>query len=102
MSEVLPIGGPGADRLRDRLDFLVEPWLEVENAKRRVLILRFGDDIAAVGRGRERVTVFDTPYAGERDEKLGLFEIGNVIDVSSRPCRRRRNDPRRNPDDKPA
>ena len=56
--QVLPVGIPGGDMgCRMLVRLALQGRLQVENPQRRVLILGLGDDVATVGRRRERVAI---------------------------------------------
>src|SRR5215510_5291364 len=78
---MFPVCRPRPNRTTDGFDGAIKPRLEIENAKRLILVFRLGDEIATGGVRRERVTKGDPGNAGDGGEQLGCCQVGDVVDV---------------------
>ncbi len=57
------------------------PGFQVEDTQRSILVLGLRNDVATVGRRRERVAAPHAVDAGQAHQELGVLQVGDVVNV---------------------
>src|SRR6185503_1875505 len=78
--QTVPARSVRADRPGYRLDGALVAGLQVDDAERRIAVLRLEHRITPIRGGREGVPVLQSRNTGGRGNELGLGQIGDVVD----------------------